>query len=369
MKNTRQALKVIVCGTSFGRIYLEGIRRLPQVYKLVGILARGSENSMTQAVKYQVPLYTDFDKLPFDQIDVACVVVRSTVVNGPGSRIVEKFLEKGIHVVQEQPVHHDDVVQCLRTAKKYGVCFVVNSFYPDVGPIYRFIHAAKQVLKKTEPVYFDVACSVHVLFPLIDIVGQCLGGLTPWTLKSGPEFQETGPLTHLSGHIKNIPIGFRIQNQINPKDPDNDTLLLHRLELCTKKGTLLLTDTHGYVLWTPHLHVMRREDGVLDTEGFDPDHKLYTTEPAGSAATMPMKEIFTTLWPESIQQFMFRFSKAITGQVLPRHSGQYYLSVCRLWQDIGNKIGIPKVISSHNLEPLPLSDFNVSFQERSNYES
>ena len=49
-------LRVIVCGVGFGRYYIEAILRLPDLFELVGILSRGSKNSIKLAEKYGVPL-------------------------------------------------------------------------------------------------------------------------------------------------------------------------------------------------------------------------------------------------------------------------------------------------------------------------
>ena len=42
-------LRVIVCGVGFGRYYIEAILRLPDLFELVGILSRGSKNSIKLA--------------------------------------------------------------------------------------------------------------------------------------------------------------------------------------------------------------------------------------------------------------------------------------------------------------------------------
>lgn len=39
-------LRVMVCGVGFGRYYIEAILRLPDMFELVGILSRGSKNSI-----------------------------------------------------------------------------------------------------------------------------------------------------------------------------------------------------------------------------------------------------------------------------------------------------------------------------------
>ena len=111
-------IRVIVNGVGFGQFYLRALEELKEEYELVGILSRGSEWSKKCAYKYEVPLYTDVDEITKDMVDLVCVVVKSTVVGGAGSSIVEKILEKGINVIQEHPVHQEDYIKFIKMAQK-----------------------------------------------------------------------------------------------------------------------------------------------------------------------------------------------------------------------------------------------------------
>lgn len=68
-------LRVIVCGVGFGRYYIEAILRLPDLFELVGILSRGSKNSIKLAEKYGVPLMTD-------GAVICCMFVKQTLGTG-----------------------------------------------------------------------------------------------------------------------------------------------------------------------------------------------------------------------------------------------------------------------------------------------
>lgn len=50
---------------------------------------------------------------------------------------------RGIHVMQEQPVHADEILSLLRTAKANSACYAVNDFYSRIAPVRQFIAAAK----------------------------------------------------------------------------------------------------------------------------------------------------------------------------------------------------------------------------------
>lgn len=51
-------------------------------------------------------MITDLNEVSKKDFDMACVVIRSTAVGGKGTEIAGALLEKGIHVIQEHPVHY-----------------------------------------------------------------------------------------------------------------------------------------------------------------------------------------------------------------------------------------------------------------------
>jgi pyochelin biosynthetic protein PchG len=354
MINPVKRLRVIVCGTTFGRIYLRGIAQLADKFELVGIFARGSSNAKDCAHQYNVPLYNKVEQLPHDEIDVACVVIRSAIVGGQGTSLAKKLLMKGIHVIQEHPVHHDELVECLKSGQQSNCHYSLNSFYPDLEPVHLFIKSAKQALQQREAIYVDAACSIVVLYPLIDILGQMLGRFRPWSFSSLTGDLKSTPLTSLSGQIGGVPLTLRVQNQINSNDPDNSSYLLHRIELCTSGGSLILVDTHGPVLWNHYMHVPRRKDGVLDMFGSDSLLDLSTIELLESFRKNSFKTVFTQLWPESIKTALCRFREKIISGTNDAHSNQYQLTACRVWQEIGQKLGPAQIISPENRHPLVL---------------
>lgn len=369
-------LRVLVCGTTFGRIYLRGLALLPYIFELAGILARGSAHSAATARALGVPLYTSADDLPDGGIDAACVVVRSAVVGGSGSELARALLERGIHVLQEHPVHHDELAACLRTAQRSGCIYRLNGFYPDVEPVARFIRLARLALARREAVYVDAACSVHVLYPLVDILGQALGGFRPWSFGRVAEMERNEaeekreeerknrpapPFLSLSGTLAGIPLSLRVQNQIDPGDPDNHTHVLHRIVLGTSGGALTLTDTHGLVLWSPRLHV-GRDDGVLDLSGSGGTMDLPSTSIVGPAGAASYGAVFTDLWPRAIARALSRFHEAILAGTRDARIGQHHLTACRVWQDIGNRIGPARIVSPP--APVPLSLAEIELDEK-----
>ncbi|MDH6108773.1 pyochelin biosynthetic protein PchG [Kitasatospora sp. MAP12-15] len=362
------ALRTVVCGTVFGRFYLEALRTAPPAspFELTGVLAGGGARSRACAAEYGVPYYTRVDQLPEDT-DVACVVVRSAVAGGPGGELAQALLARGVHVLQEQPAHPDEVAACLRLARTYGVRYRLNSFYPHVEPVRRFLAAARSLRALRTVQFVDAACSSQVLFPLLDILGRALGGLGPWAFTDPAPVAEvraaTGvpvPFRLVHGVIAGVPLTLRVQNQLDPGDPDNHAHLLHRVSLGTDAGTLTLADTHGPVLWSPRLHVGRDADGQLALDGPGTGHlDQPTTTLLGAEQPQPFRRTFGELWPAAVRLALDELRAAIAedGQASP--GGQYTLTVSRMWLDLTTRLGRPELISGTHTPPVHPADLTM----------
>jgi len=345
-------LNVLVCGTTFGRVYLKAIAALPEQFRLVGILARGSEHSKAVAAEYDVPLYQQLADLPEQGIDCACVVVRAGVVGGPGAELAEGLLARGIAVLQEHPLHLNEISRCLQAARQAGRPWVMNNFYPDVAPVARFIQLGRALRQHSRITSLDISASVHVLYPLIEILAQLLGGLRPWHFSE--VLTHSGPFSLLSAEIAGVPVSLRIQNQINPDDPDNHTELLHRISLASEAGILLLTDTHGSVQWQPRLHVPRNGQGQLTM--FERDQSALQSAVQEIAAATPVPDygqLFNQLWPKAMQRALLRFAAQLHSGDLQPARQQATLATCQCWQVLGQALGPTETI--HPDVPVSLS--------------
>ncbi|MYX22215.1 Gfo/Idh/MocA family oxidoreductase, partial [Streptomyces sp. SID8380] len=141
-------MRVLVCGTNFGRFYAEAVRARPG-FVLAGVLSRGSAASRALAERHGVPHHTEVGTLP-DDIDLACVAVGSTISGGEGTELALALLDRGVHVLQEHPVHLDEMTRCLRLARRRGVHYRVNTHYPHVAPVRRFLAAARRLRERQE---------------------------------------------------------------------------------------------------------------------------------------------------------------------------------------------------------------------------
>ncbi|MDT0331193.1 Gfo/Idh/MocA family oxidoreductase [Nocardiopsis lambiniae] len=359
-------LRTIVCGTGFGRFYTRALELLPEDFEPVGVLARGGEFSREHARRHGLPLYTSVAELPED-VDAACVVVGSAVSGGPGAEIARDLLARGVHVLQEHPVHHDELAGLLRAARASGTVYHLNPFYRHVEPVRRFLDTAREVRRRGRVLAVDATSAVQVLYPLLDVLGRALGGVRPWALTEPlPGDAEVAhlaataqPYRVLQATVAGVPVTLRVQNQLDPSDGDNHALLWHRLSLAGEGGVLALADTHGPVLWHPRLYAPRDAHGRLRSTGPGTDH---LDEPATTVleGTLPPshREIFARVWPEALARALRDFAADVRAGTDPLPRGQFDLSVCRLWHDVTGRLGRPEIIRPERPDPWGIADLH-----------
>ncbi|WP_370666331.1 Gfo/Idh/MocA family oxidoreductase [Streptomyces sp. IBSBF 2507] len=356
MTDTSAPFRVLVCGTNFGRFYAEAAHRRPG-YAPAGILSRGSAASRAYAERLGVPHYTDTDHLPAG-IDAACVAVSSAISGGGGTELARALMDRGIHVLQEHPVHLTELTDNLTHARRRGVQYRLNTHYPHVAPVRGFIDAARRLVAQQRPLFVDAATPIHLMHPLVDILGRAMGTLRPWRFADpAPLRAAVGPqpFRSLHGMLAGVPLTLRVHHQLDPSDRDNHALHWHRISLGTEGGVLTLADTHGPVLWSPRLHVGRDTDRrfVLDGPGTG-RLGLGTTAVVGTTGTF--RTVFTDLWPEAVGSALDGLREAVEQGGDALRTGQYDLAVCRIWTDLAARLGPPEIVRPATPRPLALSD-------------
>lgn len=360
-------LRTVVCGTTFGRVYLAALDRLgarqdpPAV--LAGILARGSDRSRDLAARHGVPLYRHVDELP-DDVDAACVAVRAAVVGGTGGEITAALLARGVHVLQEHPVHHDELAAALRLARRHRVGYRLNNHYLRLPAVRRFVTAAHALYQLGPPRWVDAAAGIHVAYALFDILGRALPALRPWAFADAapwpPQLRDltdaAPPLRSVYGVIGGVPLTLRMHNELDPTDPDNHAHLLHRISIGTDHGNLTLLNTHGPVVWSPRLHVTdhaHRDDLDPRAAAVDAHLRLASAASIGEPDGPPFSEVIGDQWPRAIADTIADFATAAARGEDPLPLGQYHLTVTRIWQDATIRLGQPAMV--HGTAPLPIA--------------
>jgi thiazolinyl imide reductase len=348
---TVRRLHVVVCGSTFGQFYLAALATLSVQFEVAGILGRGSERTQECARREGLPVYTEVNQLPAD-IDLACVVVRSGVMGGAGTELALALLERGINVIQEQPVHHDDIAACLRAAQRHGVRFRLGDLYVQLPAVRRFVAAAKVAQKRQTPLFIDAACSTQVSFPLAHILGEILPTVRPWHI--GETALGEGPLQVLTGSVGGIPLTLRAHNEVDPDDPDNHIHLLQRVTVGFEGGSLSLTDTHGPVTWNPRLHIPDSVKTRFDFDGKESSHlNTPSTVLLGPQQPPSLRDTLSRLWPRAIGRDLTLLHAEIVDGVAADPAAQRWLTFSRLWQSLSTGLGYPVIRKERRHQPLP----------------
>ncbi|MCZ9340819.1 thiazolinyl imide reductase, partial [Streptomyces sp. TRM76130] len=146
-------------------------------------------------------------------------------------------------------MHPTELAACLGAARGAGTQYLLNTFYPRIEPVRRFVAAARRLVELRTPVFVDAMCAVQVSFDLLDILGEIFGGVRPWSLVPVSAAGDR-PLTSVDATVAGVPLTLRVENRMEPGD-DSTSLFLHRVTVGTDAGNLTLLNTHGPVVWSP----------------------------------------------------------------------------------------------------------------------
>ena len=176
-----------------------------------------------------------------------------------------------------------------------------------------------------------------------------------WKLQTIDSVNSKFPFKVLSGEIRGIPAIVKIQNQLDPKDPDNNGFLLHRIVLGTTEGSLCLDNSNGLVIWNPQMYVPHAE-GVLDMYGNNSYVELPVSEVADGVRNTTYAEVYKELWPEGIVCALNDFARAITDNSQKNIMAQQMLTISEIWKDLSEKIGSPQLIVTPERNGIRLAD-------------
>ncbi|MGO1480599.1 MAG: Gfo/Idh/MocA family oxidoreductase [Brachybacterium sp.] len=345
-------IRVVVCGTTFGRIYAAGIRALPDTYELVAMMSRGSEQSRRFAAELDVPLCTSIEELP--DFDLACVVVRSEIVGGTGTQLAQRLLACGKHVLMEHPIHRDDAVACYREAARVRKSFLVNAFYRSSPTIAQYLRMVEVLRERYGIIHVDAECSVHFLFSMLDVIGRITGGFTPYDFDQ--RVQDVGVFTTVTGTVRSIPLCLRVVNRMNPEAPDDFVHVSHRVTVFTPGGNLVLTETDGEIIWHPNLGAPRDESGALEVDADDELSSSPLHEGLGVESEVTRRMQYEHIWPAAITACLGALHEKLED---PRHrarEAEYLLSLCSVWARVGQLIGPSRAIAAEmSAAPLDLA--------------
>lgn len=332
---------VLVCGSGFGKIYVDAINNMDEFY-LSGILGNGGERSKLISKDLNVSYFTDPED-PNINADLACVIIPNSGAGGTGYKVAKKLLKKGISTLLEHPAHESEIVECMKNSG--DTKFMLNPFYRYTKPFKKFLEIANFIKKYSELLNASLECSINVLYDGIDMLGCCIDSIAYWELGNVSEVPRSvknkvggkGNVV-LNANVGGLPVSFRINREIDKYNPDHPMHLYHKIELTFSSGRLCLVNTNGPIVWIPFLEIPRDINNFLFSNG---DKNLEMRIP--SAVTVDfnnapsIEETFNDIWIDAVQTSLKTLDSQTKNDKLVQ--AQFQVLVSRLWSDISSIIG------------------------------
>lgn len=333
--------KIIVCGVRFGQFYLEAVSK-SEDYELAGILSTGSQRSMECANLYGVKQYSSVNQLPND-IDIACVVVRTGTLGGNGIELVEQLMKRKIHVLLEQPVHVEELKMCYRTAIQCGVAFSVGNLYAQLPAVQKFLSMAEKMIRRQKPLYVNVDMATQVAFPLAYIL-SCLFPRCK-KIRTIEKAITEDPFDMVGFKLGDVPLSVRAQNQMERGAGDNYTHLFFQISIGFPAGTLSLTDIHGAVVWRLRMTIPEQMWVPRELKEKAPTSmREESIRTFYSCAGMSYEEILSELWPNAILADIHYLAELIEGKKIKENNYKnvLILQASEMWRMFTSAFGYPK---------------------------
>ena len=238
-------LKVLLCGSHYGRSYLPALEASPPAYELVGLLARGSLRSQELAAELRIPLVRSVSELR-GTVDIACAALG---VSGCGQ--VLELLERSTSVLCEHPQSPQFLQSAFDVSARRGVGFHVNAHFAYLKAPAAFVDASQQCCRVARPLFLDVMLTDRAMYAALDILRRAIGSCQ---VDAFSRMSRSKPFTILRGRLAGIPTTFQIQESFaadGERVPDSSPAYLVdcRLTLGFSTGILSLGSIHGPVIW------------------------------------------------------------------------------------------------------------------------
>lgn len=327
------ALKTLVVGSRFGQFYAAGVAAAEHL-ELVGVLGQGSRRSQALARYLEVPSFDALEQVPTDT-RLACVAVGGAARGEQGPAVAQALMERGMHVLIEHPLLPQELHEVLRTANRLQRRCLLNSFYPQLPCVARFIELARQLHRQQGIRHIEASCAVQVSYATLDVLAALLESVGPWSVDCvAPALSAWRDISLV---MAQVPVSLRVLNELAANDDGRMQMLL-RLSIATDSGTLLLASPHGPLLWMPAVRAPQEDaEGVFDLFGPLAGQPLPCAEVLEAAAP-DWAQVYRSIWPAAAASAL---QPLITGVGLARLQ-QRSLEVVGLWQQVTAAIGFPQ---------------------------
>lgn len=237
-----------IVGATFGAQYARAL----QQHGLSAIVGRGSPAGRDLARTLSCD-YVDDLKLALRERRPTCAVVavRSAVVGGEGDDITRCLLQAGVPVLQELPIHPQDVVNAQRIARQHGVRFDITPFYDQTPTVRRFIRTARRLVRLSVLRSVEMRVSVQTLHCALFVLSEVLGAPSPFVTIT-PMAGQSKVL--IGSNWQGMPVDIVLMNRFDAASPDENAQPLMQIVLLSDEGELMLHSPFGQVIWERRLH-------------------------------------------------------------------------------------------------------------------
>lgn len=326
-------LNAIVCGTTFGQVYMKALEKMEGI-KLCGILAQGSTRSVKCAERFGVPLYDSVELLP-KNIDIAFVVIKSSVLGGKGTEIALELINKKINVMQEHPVHHKDIEKCYVKAKEKGVLYKVGNLYNFLESVKIFIEASKFLNENDCLEYVDVLSSSQGAYSLIGILNYCLPNFRGFEIEKN-DGKTKYPFSKIELFNYGVKVNIKLHNEVSDKDGNNHMHLLHRIIIFYESGRLELEDTFGSVVWRARMNI--KDTVQPDEKDMDRPMSLQLM----GETSFSFRELIDSVFPKASMSEIYGFISDISKNKMNAINAHNEMLISKKWSEIMSEVGYPK---------------------------
>jgi len=313
-------LRVLVCGSNYGRAYITALGREPRKFRLIGILARGSLRSQQLAVLNGVPLYRSTSELP-DNIDLACAAMSSAAWP-----VVLQLIRRGIHVLCEHPYPAGAMNRAMNLAREREVQFHVNGHFANLPAPKAFVRDCQRSIRLTPPEFVEVMATERSLYGAIDILFAALGIFRSLRVRV---LSRRAKFVLMEGTLGRLPARVLVQvsggkNRDRLADGSPGYLLDQRLTVAFPSGLVTLLSAAGPVLWNSTPSQVQNEK------------PLWTMLCGQGTRTLP------ELREQRIQanvEALNAIRQSILGHGTPEmQKPQHILQVSKAWEQIGRQL-------------------------------
>ena len=310
VNNNKNALKVILCGSHYGAVYLPILAGL-DTYKLEGIYSRGSARSASYCHKLSIENYTQLESIPGD-IDLVVIAIGSET----GPALAEHFLRRQMHVLIEHPITWQHVKDLFSIARENNATFMVNSHFRYTQAIQSFIEKTKVISPQTcspPPKAVVASASTRTLFSLLDALIECFGNCTSGATKTSAI---TGYETWLIP-LEHCHVFLTLQVWQDEVDSGRDISMGHCIQAYYTDRCVQLSGTWGPVI---ELH--------------QPNNVQTPTLCNAIGADIDAKSVFNDRRRANITILNEMVNSIETGHAPFEQSPEHLSAVAKLWQTI-----------------------------------